>query len=86
MAERLGNAVEEGLAADEAVIGQQVGAIGEMLAAAEADLQMERAIVTEQPLAVISPSSGTRCGQAAFRPARPGSCAACARSTGHTAD
>ena len=48
MAERLGDAVEERLAADEAMIGQQVGAIGEMLAAAEADLEVKRAIVAEQ--------------------------------------
>ena len=42
MGERADDAVEEGLAADEAVIGQQVGAVGEMLARAEADLEMER--------------------------------------------
>ena len=48
MAERRGDAVEEGLGADEAVIGQQIGAESEMLAGAEADLEMERAIVAEQ--------------------------------------
>ena len=47
-AQRGGDAVEEWLAADEAVIGQQVGAIGEMLARAEADFEMERAVVAEQ--------------------------------------
>ena len=45
------DAVEERLAADEAMIGQQVGAIGEMLAAAEADLEVQRAVVAEQSLA-----------------------------------
>ena len=50
MAERGGDAVEERLAADEAVVGQQVGAVGEMLAAAEADLEMQRAVVAEQAL------------------------------------
>ena len=50
MAERRGDAVEERLAADEAVVGQQVGAIGEMLARAEADLEMERPVVAEQAL------------------------------------
>ena len=47
-AERGGDAVEERLAADEAMIGQQVGAVGEMLARAEADFQVERAVVAEQ--------------------------------------
>jgi hypothetical protein len=41
-AERADDAVEERLGADEAVIGQEIGAIGEMLARAEADLEMER--------------------------------------------
>ena len=49
MAERGRDAVEEGLAADEAVVGEKVGAIGEMLARAEADLEMQRAVVAEQP-------------------------------------
>ena len=48
VAERRGDAVEERLAADEAMIGQQVGAIGEMLARAEADLEMERPVLAEQ--------------------------------------
>ena len=60
MAERAGDAVEERLGADEAVIGQQVGAIGEMLAGAEADLEMERPVVAEQ-------ACGSR---SALRPAR----------------
>ena len=50
MAERGGDAVEERLAADEAVVGQQVGAVGEMLAGAEADLEVQRAVVAEQAL------------------------------------
>ena len=48
--ERLGDAVEERLGADEAVVGQHVGPLGEMLAAAEADLEMQRRRVAEQPL------------------------------------
>src|SRR3546814_12363572 len=48
MAERADDAVQERFAADEAVIGQQIGAIGEMFARAEADLEMERAIIPEQ--------------------------------------
>ena len=46
----VGDAVEERLAADEAVVGQQIGAVGQMLARAEADLEVERAVVAEQPL------------------------------------
>ena len=45
MRERPDHPVKEGLGADEAVIGQQVGAIGKMLSGAEADLEMERAII-----------------------------------------
>ncbi len=48
MAERGRDAVEERLAADEAVVGQHVGAIGEMLARAEADLEMQRTVLAEQ--------------------------------------
>src|SRR3546814_17064396 len=48
MAERGDDAVQEGFAADEAMVGQQVGAIGEMLPAAEADLEMQGAVVAEQ--------------------------------------
>ena len=50
VAERGRDAVEERLGADEAVVGQHVGALGEMLAGAEADLEMERAVVAEQAL------------------------------------
>ena len=39
---------EERLAADKAVIGQQVGAVGEVLAGAETDLQVQRTVVAEQ--------------------------------------
>ena len=53
--QRAGDAVQERLGADEAVIGQQVGAIGEMLARAEADLEMQRPVVAEQGLAVERP-------------------------------
>ena len=60
MAERLGDAIEERLAADEAMVGQQVGAIGEMLAAAEADLEMQRAVIAEQPLGGDFPLGGHR--------------------------
>ena len=55
MAERADHAVEERLGADEAVIGQQIGAIGEMLAGAEADLEMERAVVAEQGARIDRP-------------------------------
>ena len=65
VAERGGDAVEERLGADEAVVGQHVGAVGEMLARAEADLEMQRAVIAEQAArAVTSPSAGTAiCGQ-----------------------
>jgi len=48
VAERGGDSVEERLGADETVVGKHVGAIGEMLAGAEADLEMERPVVAEQ--------------------------------------
>ena len=48
VAERRGDAVEERLGADEAMIGEHVGAVGEMLARAEADLEMQRAILSKQ--------------------------------------
>ena len=48
MGQRGRDPVEEGLAADEAVVGEQVGAIGKMLARSEADLEMERPVVAEQ--------------------------------------
>ena len=44
------HAVHIGLGPDQAVIGQHVGAIGEMFAAAEADLEMEGARIAEQSL------------------------------------
>jgi erythromycin esterase-like protein len=50
MGQRLGHAIEERLGADEAMVGQQIGAIGHVLAAAKADLEMQRAIVAEQRL------------------------------------
>ena len=50
VAERGGDAVDERLAADEAMVGKQVRARGEMLARAEADLEVERALVAEQSL------------------------------------
>ena len=46
--QRADDAVEERLAADEAMVGEQVGAIGEMLAAAEADFEMKRPLIAEQ--------------------------------------
>ncbi len=58
MAERAGDAVEEGLGADEAVIGEQIGAVGEMLAGAEADLEMERPLVAEQDAGIDRPFVG----------------------------
>ena len=78
MAERAGDAVEERLDADEAVIGQQIGAIGEMLAGAEADLEMERAIVAEQAAGRRSAprparsSAGSSVSTSAACPARSG--------------
>jgi hypothetical protein len=61
--QRLRDAVDERLAADEAVIGQHVGARGEMLAAAEADLEVQRAGHAEQALGGDRASSGTAiCG------------------------
>ena len=48
VAERGDDAVQEGLAADEAMVGKKIGAIGEMFAAAEADFEMERAVVAEK--------------------------------------
>ena len=66
------DAVEERLAADEAVVGEQVGAVGEMLTRAEADFEMERAVVAEQPprgqLALIRHRD---LREQTFRPARP---------------
>ena len=41
MHQRLRDPVQEGLGADQAVIGEQIGAFGEVLAPAEADLEMQ---------------------------------------------
>ena len=83
MAERGGDPVQERLAADEAVIGQQIGAECEMLARAETDLQVKRAIIAEQEFRgnLALGRDGDR-GVADSRPARPGPAAICARSTG----
>ena len=48
MRQRLRHAVDERFGADEAVVGQHVGALGHVLAAAEADFEMQRAIEAEQ--------------------------------------
>ena len=48
--ERLGDAVDERLGADEPVVGQHRGSLRKMFAAAEADLEMQWAIVPEQAL------------------------------------
>ena len=48
MAERGGDAVEKRLGADEAVVGQHVGAVREMLARSEPDFEMQRPILAEQ--------------------------------------
>src|SRR3546814_19723116 len=50
MDEGLRDAIHKGFGADEAVIGQHVGAHRHMLAAAETDLEMQRTIVAEQTL------------------------------------
>ena len=50
MGQCLRDAVDERLAADEAMIGQQVGTVSKMLTAAEANLQVQRLILSEQPL------------------------------------
>jgi len=51
MGQRLRHTVDEGLRTDKAVIGQQIGTIGEMLTPAEADLEMQRARIAEQHFA-----------------------------------
>src|SRR5689334_20495608 len=48
MVERADHAVEEGLAADEVVIGAHPRLAGKMLARAEADLDFECSVVAEQ--------------------------------------
>jgi len=52
MAERADHAVEEGLAADKAMIGTRGRLAGEMLACPEADLEFERTAVTEEDLGI----------------------------------
>ena len=48
--EGLRHPVDERFGSDETVIGKQVGPIGQMLAAAKTDLEMQRAIIAEQAL------------------------------------
>src|SRR5439155_24749911 len=48
MRERGGDAVQERLGANEAVIGEHVGALGEVLARAEANLEVQWTVVAEQ--------------------------------------
>ena len=48
VAERGRDPIEEWLGADEDVIGEHVGAVREMLTRTESDLEMERAILSEQ--------------------------------------
>jgi hypothetical protein len=69
MDQRLRDAVEERLAADEAMIGQHVGALRHMLAAAEADLEMQRARLAEQALGGDRAFVGTAICGSRYRPA-----------------
>ena len=48
MAESGGDAVQKGLRADESVIREHVGAVGEMLPRAEADFEMKRPVFPEE--------------------------------------
>src|SRR3546814_18321992 len=48
MLQRADHSVQERLAADKAMIRQQVGTISEMLAGPEADFEMQRPIIAEQ--------------------------------------
>ena len=75
MAERGCDAVEERLGADEAVVGQHVGAVGEMLARAEANLEMQRTVVAEQGRRGDLALGRHFMPAAASRPAPAGSCA-----------
>ena len=50
MGQGLRHPVEEGLCPDEAMVGEQVGTFRQVLSAAEADLEMQRAIEAEQRL------------------------------------
>lgn len=49
MRQRRCHAVDKGFATDEPMIGEQVGAIGKMLARSESDLEVQRALLPEQP-------------------------------------
>ena len=83
VAERGGDAVDERLAADEAVVGEQIGAESEMLARAEADFEVERAVIAEQgarcdfAIRRHRDRSAANCRAAPVAPA-----AICGRSTG----
>ena len=59
MAERPHDAVEKRLASDEPDLRMRGCLTREMLAGAEADLDMQRAIVAEQSRCVVRPDSGT---------------------------
>src|SRR3546814_5848489 len=58
MAERPDDAVQERLAADEAMIREQIGAVGEMLAGTEADLEMQGTLGSEQADGIDRPLLG----------------------------
>src|SRR3546814_17944692 len=58
MAERPDDAVQERLAADEAMIREQIGAVGEMLAGTDADLEMQGTLGSEQADGIDRPLLG----------------------------
>ena len=58
---RGGDSVQERFGADEAVVGEHVGAIGKMLARAETDFEMSGRSSPNSPTAVL-PASGTSSG------------------------
>ena len=60
MRQRHRDPVEERLATDEAMIGQQVGAKREMLARAEPDFEVKRTLVAEQSQGVDRALGGQR--------------------------
>ncbi len=60
MRERLCYSIDEGFGADEAVIGQQIGTVRQMLAATEADLEVKRARIAEQAGRIDWPIAGDR--------------------------
>ena len=49
MGQSASDSVQVRLGPDEAMVGQEIGTVGEMLSAAEADLQMQWPVITEQP-------------------------------------